>query len=91
MSRTPTPAVLVIPPQVSIRTLREAHGLTIAALAKRINDQGYEAGVTADHLSNCELGRKRPSNSLLHAWARALGISRLDVLVDDPAQERVSA
>lgn len=65
------------PPQVSIRLLREAHGLTLPALAERIQERGVE--VTADHLSNCELGWKRPSNALTHAWAKALGITPLDV------------
>jgi len=57
------------PPRVTIRTLREAHGLTLPMLVARISEQGV--GVTADHLSNCELGWKRPSNALLHAWAPA--------------------
>lgn len=66
-------------PQVGIRLLREAHGLTLPALVARIAEQGYE--VTADHLSNCELGWKRPSPALLHAWAKALGILKPDVLL----------
>ena len=74
------------PPRVTIRTLREAHGLTLPMLVARISEQGV--GVTADHLSNCELGWKRPSNALLHAWARALGIKSLDVFLDDVAPER---
>jgi hypothetical protein len=65
------------PPKVTLRTLREAHGLNLPRLAERIAEQGVE--VTADHLSNCELGWKRPSNVLLHAWARALGIGALDI------------
>lgn len=77
------------PPAVGIRTLREAHGLTIPALVERIAQQGVK--VTADHISNVELGWKRPSNALLHAWAKALGITRLDVITEDALAERVSA
>lgn len=77
------------PPSIGIRILREAHGLTIPALVERIDRQGVK--VTADHISNVELGWKRPSNALLHAWAKALGITRLDVITEDAAAERVSA
>lgn len=77
----------VAPPSVSLRILREAHGLTIAALAKRIEERGVK--VTADHISNCELGWKRPSKQLLHAWAKALGITPLDVITED-ADEAVA-
>lgn len=71
------------PPKVTLRILREAHGLTLPKLAERILEQGVE--VSADHLSNCELGWKRPSNALVHAWARALGILPPDVQL--PAAE----
>lgn len=73
----------VTPPSVGLRILREAHGLNIPALVRRIEEQGVK--VTADHISNVELGWKRPSNPLLHAWAKALGISPLDVITDTPA------
>jgi transcriptional regulator with XRE-family HTH domain len=78
------------PPAVGIRILREAHGLTIPALVDRIGLQGVT--VTADHISNVELGWKRPSNALLTAWAKALGINKLDVLLaEDVPAPRVSA
>lgn len=78
-----------IPPQVGIRKLREAYALTIPALVERIEEHGVK--VTADHISNCELGWKRPSNHLLHAWAKALGISPLDVgLFADEQTEAVA-
>jgi hypothetical protein len=73
---------------VGLRVLREAHGMNIPALVRRIEEQGVK--VTADHISNCELGWKRPSNSLLHAWAKALGITRLDVIVGDDAEQMAS-
>lgn len=89
VTTTTTARERVPPPSVSIRTLREAHGLTLPALVRRIEEQGVK--VTADHLSNCELGWKRPSNALLHAWAKALGITRLDVQVESDDPEPVPA
>lgn len=77
------------PPSVGIRVLREAHGLTIPALVRRIADEGVT--VSADHISNCELGWKRPSNALLHAWARALGITRLDIQLPTEADRPAPA
>jgi len=79
-----SPRERLTPPSVSLRVLREAHGLNIPALVRRIADQGVD--VTADHISNCELGWKRPSNQLLHAWAKALGISRLDIAAADDGE-----
>lgn len=78
------------PPSVSVRLLREAHGLTLPALARRI-EEGSGLNVSADHLSNCELGWKRPSNALLHAWAKALAISPLDINVPVAVAEQVPA
>ena len=86
-SRTRDIRTRVAPPSVGIRILREAHGLNIPALVRKIEEQGVS--VTADHISNCELGWKKPSNQLLHAWAKALGITRLDVITDD-SQENVA-
>lgn len=79
MTTAKAPREKLPPPQIGIRLLREAYGLTLPALVARIAEQGCE--VTADHLSNCELGWKRPSAPLLHAWAKALGVTRLDVLL----------
>lgn len=82
MATPSTPRERFEPPTVSIRLLRDAHGLTIPALAKRIEEtQGIS--VSPDHISNVELGWKRPSNALMTAWAKALGISRLDVRIDE--------
>lgn len=81
----PLPRRRYSPPSVGIRLLRDAHGLTIPALVERIALQGVS--VTADHISNCELGWKRPSNALLHAWAKALGVTRLDVLTEDASEQ----
>lgn len=72
-----------IGPQIPIRRLREAHGLTLRSLAERIEAFGVK--IDEDHLSNVELGRRRPSKQLSVAWARALGIQPLDVSVPTKA------
>ncbi|MFG1659010.1 helix-turn-helix domain-containing protein [Micromonospora chersina] len=61
-----------IPPQVSLRALREWRGLTLEQLADEIRAQGHNVSVTA--LNNAELGHRQASPLLLDAWARALGI-----------------
>lgn len=74
-----------IPPQVSLRALREAVGLDSRGLAERIKEQGVE--VHPDTLYNVELGHKRASERLLIAWARALGIKRLHIRQADELRE----
>lgn len=66
-------------PQVRIRDLREAHGITVNQLAERIIETGYTEKVHPDTLRNIELGHKRGSKLLMVAWAKALGLSPLDV------------
>lgn len=66
-----------IPPQVSLRALREALGLTLDQLAHGIRAQGVE--ITKFGLSNIEVGRKRASQQLITAWACALGIKPMHV------------
>jgi transcriptional regulator with XRE-family HTH domain len=78
------PAMKAIGPQVRIRDLRLAHGLTIPQLVQRIAEHGVT--VHPDSISNVENGNKRPSQKLLVAWAAALGISGLDVWM--PADQR---
>ncbi|MGH3388630.1 MAG: helix-turn-helix domain-containing protein [Actinomadura sp.] len=65
-----------IPPMVTLRALREAHGLTLEQLAERIGEQG----VTVDKasLSNGELGRRPVSKRLMGAWTRALRLQSVD-------------
>jgi transcriptional regulator with XRE-family HTH domain len=63
-----------IPPQVSLRALREALNLDSRQLAEKIKEQGVD--VHPDTLLNVELGHKRASERLMLAWARALGIKR---------------
>ncbi|MBF6515305.1 helix-turn-helix transcriptional regulator [Nocardia cyriacigeorgica] len=71
------PAIEPIGPMVRLRDLRQARGLRLADLTERIAEHGIE--VTVAGLSNIETGRKRASDRLLHAWARALGVDPLDV------------
>lgn len=70
------------PPRVSIRAVREAYGLTIQQLIDRIAEQGVDVHDVGT-ISNVELGRKRPSNRLLVAWAKALKLSPVDVVLCD--------
>jgi transcriptional regulator with XRE-family HTH domain len=63
---------------VTLRSLRQAHELTLAQLAERIAEQGVK--VDEASLSNIETGRKKGSDRLMGAWARALRIgTRLDI------------
>jgi transcriptional regulator with XRE-family HTH domain len=66
-----------IPPQVSLRALREALGLTLEQTAEAIREQGVP--ITKIGLNNAELGHKNASEALVIAWARALGIKRIHV------------
>lgn len=58
-----------------IRELRLARGWTQRQLAQ-------QAGCTDKHISRLENGLQRPSYEMLHAVARALGISDADLLAD---------
>jgi transcriptional regulator with XRE-family HTH domain len=66
-----------IPPQVSLRALRELLGLTLEQVAAAIRDQGVE--ITATGLNNAELGHRIASEPVMVAWAHALGIRRYHV------------
>lgn len=68
------------PPRVSIRAVREAYGLTIQQLIDRIAEQGVDVSDRGT-ISNIELGRKRPSDRLLIAWAKALKLNPVDVVL----------
>ena len=78
------------PPLVSIRAVREAHGLSIADLIVRIGEQGVDVKDSAT-IRNVETGNKRPSNRLMHAWAKALQLNPVDVLVPDGETVRSAA
>ncbi|MDO3245221.1 helix-turn-helix domain-containing protein [Mycobacteroides abscessus] len=80
-------------PQIRIRALREAHGLSVSQLIERIAAEGVD-GVHPDTVRNVELGYKRASKPLLTAWAKALGLSPLDVWQPEPlksSRERVAS
>ncbi|MEU9516823.1 helix-turn-helix transcriptional regulator [Micromonospora sp. NPDC048169] len=72
-----------IGPQVRIRDLRNAHGLSVRQLAARLAEFGMP-GVHEDTIRNVELGHRRASRPLITAWARALDVSPLDVWQPSP-------
>lgn len=78
-----------IGPQVRIRDLRVALGLTLPQLAERI--AAFGVTVDPDHLSNVELGHKRARPHLLRAWAQALNVDPIDVTQPDPVPRRRAA
>lgn len=67
-----------IGPQIRIRDLRIAYGLSVKQLVERIGSEGVP-DVHEDTVRNVELGHKRASRLLMTAWAKALGVSPLDV------------
>ncbi|HWE91647.1 MAG TPA: helix-turn-helix transcriptional regulator [Pseudonocardiaceae bacterium] len=62
---------------VRIRELRDAYGLTAEQLADRMAELGVP--VDRNTLYNIESGAKKPSDRVLDAYARALGVNPLDV------------
>jgi transcriptional regulator with XRE-family HTH domain len=70
------------PPRVTIRAVREAYGLTIPELITRIEEHGVVVGDPAT-IRNVETGNKRPSQPLLTAWARALKLNPVDVVLPE--------
>lgn len=79
----------LIGPQVRIRDYREALGLSVSDLVKRIVDTGYAENLHPDTIRNVELGHKRASKPLMTAWAKALGLTPLDVW--QPGEQREAA
>ena len=71
---------------VSIRAVREAYGLSTRDLITRIGEQGVEVRDTAT-IRNIELGHKQPSKRLIVAWARALKLNPVDVILLDNDEE----
>lgn len=70
------------PPQVGIRAVREAYGLSVRDLVTRIAEHGVIVKDTAT-IRNVETGHKRPSRPLLAAWAKALKLNPVDVTLPD--------
>lgn len=75
-------------PQIRIRDLREAFGFSVNTLIERIAETGYTDKVHPDTIRNVELGHKRASKPLMTAWAKALGLSALDVWQPNPTAVR---
>ena len=69
-----------VPPRVSIRAVREAYGLSIRDLMDRIAEQGHEVK-DASTIRNVETGNQAPSLPLITAWARALKLNPVDVVL----------
>ncbi len=78
------------PPMVSIRAVREAYGLTTRDLITRIGEQGVEVQDTAT-IRNVELGHKQPSNKLIVAWAKALKLNPVDVVLAADGDDEAAA
>lgn len=62
-----------------LRMLRLLQGLTLKQLAER-------AGLSLSYVSDLEHGRSRPSLATLERLAAALGVSRAELLGEDPAE-----
>ena len=60
-----------------LRAAREAHGISLRTLAKRID-------VSPSFISQVELGRASPSVGTLYALVTALGLSLDDVMTEEP-------
>ena len=75
-----------IGPQVRIRDLREAHGLSVKQLVERIAVIG-EIEVHENTIRNIENGHRRGSVQLMTAWAIALGIRPIDVYQEPHIRE----
>jgi transcriptional regulator with XRE-family HTH domain len=72
----PKPA---FPPRVPIRAVREAYGLSAADVADRMAEQGYE--ITAGAIRDFETANQWPSSGAVIAWAKALKLNPVDVVV----------
>jgi transcriptional regulator with XRE-family HTH domain len=84
-TRTPT-----VGPQIPLRELRKACGLTLPQLADRIA-QCYHHRPNEGTLANIELGRQFGSRKLMTAWAMALQLSPLVVLQEDDLRHILAA
>ncbi|GGM26539.1 hypothetical protein GCM10011608_09120 [Micromonospora sonchi] len=78
-----------IPPQVSLRALREWRGLTLEQLAHGIRSQGV--AISTIHINNVELGNKQTTATVMTAWARVLGIDPLHIRTDREVRQYLDA
>lgn len=63
---------------VPLRAYRKMAGITVEDLIERIAAQGVVVK-NVSTINNVELGHRRPSEPLRVAWARALGLSPVDL------------
>lgn len=78
-----------IPAHVTLRALREARGLTAAALAERLRERGVK--VDPDHIYSVELGHKGIGLELRTAWAEELGIGPRDIRTGGELRDLITA
>jgi len=76
-------------PQVRLRSIRRRLVGSAEKLAELIAEHGVD--VHPDHIRNCELGRQRPSERLITAWALAMGLDPLDVWAPARATDKAVA
>ncbi|MFD0902391.1 helix-turn-helix domain-containing protein [Actinomadura sediminis] len=68
-----------------MRLAREAADLTVDDLVERLRAAGIERHV--DTIRNIELGHQQPGLELFNAYARIVGVPRMDLAVDEPTAE----
>jgi transcriptional regulator with XRE-family HTH domain len=74
---------------VTLRSLREARGLTAIQLAERLRERGVK--IDHNHIYSVELGFKRAGNPLRVAWAAELGVNPRDIAFAAEIREMVAA
>jgi transcriptional regulator with XRE-family HTH domain len=78
-----------IPAHVTLRSLRQARGLTSAALAGRLHERGVD--VDPDHIIAVELGHRNAGNPLRVAWAEELGVNPTDIRFAPELRDLIAA
>ena len=78
----------VIPAHVTLRSLREARGLTSPALAAKLKERGVT--VNPDSILMVELGHRRAGLELRVAWADELGIRPGDIHFEAELRELIA-
>lgn len=77
-----------IPAHITLRSLRQARGLSSTALAERLADRGVT--VDPDHILAVELGHKNAGNPLRVAWADELGVNPRDIRFADEMRDLIA-
>ena len=68
-----------------MRLAREAADLTVDDLVERLRSEGIERH--PDTIRNIELGHQQPGMQIFNAYARIVGVRRLDLAADEPTAE----